>query len=115
MTEKPSRFTRGNDRIDRLVNDPEFAQDIRTARAGREKNRAEYRAVAVGRQLGELRRRAKLTQKDVARRMGVTQGRVSQIEKGTVYDTTVLRSYAEALNGHMYSIIEVGDRMIKVA
>jgi DNA-binding XRE family transcriptional regulator len=108
-------FSSGNDRIDRLRNDPEFAADIREVRERREKAREAYRAERIGHRLAVVRRSMRLTQKDVAARMGVTQGRVSQIEKGTVFDTTVLKAYVEALGGRMHTTLEIGDELIRVA
>jgi DNA-binding XRE family transcriptional regulator len=108
-------FSSGNDRIDRLREDPEFAAEIRAVRERRDKARDEYRAGRIGHKLAGVRRSMGLTQKDVAARMGVTQGRVSQIEKGTVFDTMVLKSYVEALGGRMRTILEIGDELIKVA
>ncbi|HZR54547.1 MAG TPA: hypothetical protein VFB06_34240 [Streptosporangiaceae bacterium] len=46
---------------------------------------------------------------------GVTEGLVSQIEKGTVFDTRVLKAYVEALGGRMHTTPEVGDELIRVA
>ncbi|MEU7155490.1 helix-turn-helix domain-containing protein [Streptomyces chrestomyceticus] len=65
-------------------------QDIRAghvARAGGEDavraGKEELLAEVTGRRLAELRRARGLTQQDVADRMGVTKGRVSQVERGT--------------------------------
>ena len=66
-------------------------QDIRAehvARAGGEDavraGKDDLLAQVMGRRLAELRRSRGLTQQDVADRMAVTKGRVSQIERGHI-------------------------------
>lgn len=49
--------------------------------------------------LAQLRRERKITQAQIATNMGVTVGRVSQIESGRVSGVGVLRRYVEALGG----------------
>ena len=49
--------------------------------------------------LAQLRRERKITQAQIAATMGVTVGRVSQIESGRVAGVGVLRRYVEALGG----------------
>ena len=72
-----------------------------TEKAGGEEAVAEARAERLageaGYKLAELRRAFRLTQKQVAERMGVTKGRVSQIERGLISTQDVLARYAEAL------------------
>lgn len=86
--------------------------DIRadmTAKAGGEEAVAEAReerlAEEAGYKLAELRKALKLTQKQVADRMGVTKGRVSQVERGLVSTQDVLARYAEALGGRLQQAI----------
>jgi transcriptional regulator with XRE-family HTH domain len=86
--------------------------DIRaemTAKAGGEEAVAEAReerlAEEAGYKLAELRKALKLTQKQVAERMGVTKGRVSQIERGLISTQDVLARYAEALGGRLQQAI----------
>lgn len=57
------------------------------------------RAKTQGFRLAEARRSRGLTQQQIADRMGVTKGRVSQIEKGDISGTDVLARYAFALGG----------------
>jgi DNA-binding XRE family transcriptional regulator len=68
-------------------------------------------AEAQGFRLAEARRARGLTQLQVADRMGVTKGRVSQIERGGASGQEVLARYAEALGGHLQQSIffEDGD------
>jgi len=49
----------------------------------------------------EIRHRKSLTQSDVAQSMGVTVGRVSQIESGEVAGFDVLDRYARAIGGRL--------------
>lgn len=55
-----------------------------------------------GRQLSELRKKAGLTQREVATAMGVGQQRISAIKHGTDITTKTLARYATALGGRLY-------------
>ncbi len=90
--------------------------DIRAehvARAGGEdavaEGRQELMAQVIGRRLAELRRARGLTQAQVAERMGVTKGRVSQIERGHLSSQDVLARYATALGGRLHQAIYFDD------
>lgn len=74
-------------------------------RAGKEKLLAPVR----GRRLAEIRRGRGLTQREVADRMGVSKGRVSQIEQGKVAGNDVLARYAAALGGRLHQSIYFDD------
>ncbi len=74
-------------------------------RAGKE----ELQAEVTGRRLAELRRARGLTQQDVADRMGVTKGRVTQIERGHISGQDVLARFAVALGGRLHQAIYFGD------
>src|SRR5260221_3621358 len=67
--------------------------------------REERLAQEAGYKLAGLRKALKLTQKQVAERMGVTKGRVSQIERGLISTQDVLARYAEALGGRLQQAI----------
>jgi ribosome-binding protein aMBF1 (putative translation factor) len=86
--------------------------DIRAAqveRAGGEEavaaGKQELLATVVGHRLAELRRARGLTQQQIADRMNVTKGRVSQIEHGKISGQDVLARYAEALGGRLHQAI----------
>lgn len=64
--------------------------------------------------LAELRKRRGLTQRQVAQTMGVTVGRVSQIENGELAGIDVLDRYVSALGGELQIIANFGDEQIKV-
>src|SRR5690606_14834642 len=66
--------------------------------------------------LAELRNHYGLRQEDVAKRLNVTQSRVSRIEHGDVEQSQVatLRAYAKALGGDLEIAVRVGDDRIPI-
>jgi DNA-binding XRE family transcriptional regulator len=91
-------------------------KDIRAehvARAGGEQaveaGKQELIATLMGQRLAEARRSRGLTQQQVADRMGVTKGRVSQIERGRISSQDVLVRFAEALGGRLRQAIFFDD------
>ena len=90
--------------------------DIRTEHVERaggeaavEAGKREMLAEVVGHRLVEVRRTRGLTQQQVADRMGVTKGRISQIERGKVSGQDVLARYATALGGRLHQAIYFDD------
>ena len=90
--------------------------DIRAehvARAGGEDavdaGKRQMLAEVLGHRLAEVRRARGLTQQQVADRMGVTKGRISQIERGKVSGHDVLARYATALGGRLHQAIYFDD------
>jgi DNA-binding XRE family transcriptional regulator len=90
--------------------------DIRAdhvARAGGEAaveaGKRELLAEVIGHRLAEIRRTRGLTQQQVADRMGVSKGRVSQIERGKISGQDVLARYATALGGRLHQAIYFDD------
>nr|WP_145488266.1 MULTISPECIES: helix-turn-helix transcriptional regulator [Streptomyces] len=73
--------------------------------AGAERPPAEARAW----RLVEMRRERGLTQAQVAERMGVSKGRVSQIESGQVAGTEVVARYVEALGKSLVMVAVFAD------
>ncbi|MFI5896472.1 helix-turn-helix domain-containing protein [Actinoplanes sp. NPDC051513] len=67
--------------------------------------------------LAEERRRLGLTQRQVAGLMGVTPGRVSQIENGDldVNEVATLSRYARALGARMRIIFDYGNDLRQIA
>ncbi|WP_329134092.1 helix-turn-helix domain-containing protein [Streptomyces sp. NBC_00670] len=59
--------------------------------------------------LVEMRQERGYTQADVAERMGVSKGRVSQIESGQVSGTDVVARYVEALGGNLMLVAVFAD------
>jgi predicted XRE-type DNA-binding protein len=83
-----------------------------------EAERAEIRSGAQGLiaearafRLAEIRRRQHTTQVEIAKAMGVTQARVSRIEKGQLSRSEVdtLAAYVHALGGKLKIIADFGD------
>lgn len=70
---------------------------------------------AQGWRLAEMRKRRGLTQDQVAKRMGVSVARVSQIEKGDVSTRDVLDRYVSALGGTLKLVADFGDEQLKVS
>ncbi|MDH6283957.1 helix-turn-helix domain-containing protein [Prescottella agglutinans] len=64
--------------------------------------------------LVEVRREQVARQDQVADLMGVSQSRVSQIERGDLRHTQLgtLESYVEALGGHLRVVADFGDRSV---
>lgn len=88
-------------------------RDEHVERAGGEEAVAEGKrellAAVIGHRLAEVRRARGLTQQQVAERMGVTKGRVSQIEQGKISGQEVLARYAAALGGRLHQAIYFDD------
>lgn len=91
-------------------------QDIRAEHVERaggeeavERGKQELLAEIVGYRLAELRKSRGMTQQQVADHMGVTKGRVSQIEHGKIAGQDVLARYAAALGGRLQQAITFED------
>jgi len=69
----------------------------------------ELLAQMVGQRLAEVRRARGFTQQQVAERMGVTKGRVSQIEQGKISGQDVVARFAVALGGRLHQAIYFDD------
>lgn len=74
-----------------------------------EAGKQELLAEIVGHRLAEVRRARGLTQQQVADRMGVTKGRISQIEQGKISGQDVLARFAAALGGRLHQAIYFDD------
>jgi DNA-binding XRE family transcriptional regulator len=74
-----------------------------------EAGKQELLAEVLGHRLAEVRRSRGLTQQQVAERMGITKGRVSQIERGKVSGQDVVARYAVALGGTLHQAIYFDD------
>jgi DNA-binding XRE family transcriptional regulator len=69
----------------------------------------ELLAEVIGHRLAELRKARGLTQQQVAERMGITKGRVSQIEQGKISGQEVVARFAIALGGRLHQAIYFDD------
>jgi len=74
-----------------------------------EAGKRELLAEVLGHRLAEVRRARGLTQQEVAERMGITKGRVSQIEQGKISGQDVLARFAAALGGRLHQAIYFED------
>jgi DNA-binding XRE family transcriptional regulator len=74
-----------------------------------EAGKEELLAQVVGHRLAEVRRARGFTQQQVAERMGVTKGRVSQIEQGKISGQDVVARFAAALGGRLHQAIYFED------
>jgi DNA-binding XRE family transcriptional regulator len=90
----------------------ELYDDDDRAEIGRLKSRmmADLKAY----RLAGIRKKRGLTQRDVAENMGVSVGRVSQIERGQVSSVEVLGRYARAVSGQLRVVIDFGDELVAV-
>jgi DNA-binding XRE family transcriptional regulator len=90
----------------------ELYDDDDRAEIGRLKSRmmADLKAY----RLAGIRKKRGLTQRDVAENMGVSVGRVSQIERGQVSSVEVLGRYARAVGGQLRVVIDFGDELVAV-
>jgi transcriptional regulator with XRE-family HTH domain len=66
--------------------------------------------------LAEIRKQAGLTQTDVAQAMGVSQNRVSVIERGNIAHTELetIRSYIEALGGNIRLVADFAGHSVDI-
>jgi DNA-binding Xre family transcriptional regulator len=79
-------------------------------------NVAEYRlAMEDALALGKLRESRKVTQVDLAAELGISQGNVSRMESRSEMYLSTLRSYIEALGGHLEITAVFDDDRIPVA
>ena len=90
--------------------------DAFRARAGEEatRRRGTIMAEQWGCQLAEQRKRLGITQAGLAEAMGVTPGRVSQIEHGEVSTVEALAGYITALGGRLELVADIGGRLVRM-
>jgi DNA-binding XRE family transcriptional regulator len=80
-----------------------------------ERRRKAIMARQAGFRLAEERKRHGLTQAQLAQVMGVTPGRVSQIERGELATIDAVARYVEALGGRLDLVASFGDHTLTVA
>jgi DNA-binding XRE family transcriptional regulator len=79
-----------------------------------EQGKARVLARVRAHRLAETRKRRGLTQREVALAMGVSVGRISQIENGEISGVDVLDRYIAALGGQLELVANFGDEQLKV-
>lgn len=68
-----------------------------------------------GYELAALRKAQGFTQVQVAKAMGVTQGRISQIERGLArLDTSTMAAYLHAIGGELTITATVGNLSVRL-
>jgi DNA-binding XRE family transcriptional regulator len=74
-------------------------------------HRTRFEAGARAHRLAEIRKHRRITQQDLAGTLGVSQSRVSQIERQSVDDTVLstLAAYVEALGASILVVADFGD------
>jgi DNA-binding XRE family transcriptional regulator len=90
----PDGFVRGNDRLERLRNDPARSPLVDALRDEMDAEDERYRA-----SLAAVRRAADLTQAELADRLGVGQNTVSRTERRSDVLWSTLVSYLSAAGG----------------
>jgi DNA-binding XRE family transcriptional regulator len=93
-------------RLGRNVTDEQYAR-----------SRSKIEAEVTGYLLGQLRKEVGLTQVQLGEIMGVSQARVSEIERGDLMHTELdtVRSYVEALGGRMRVVADLNDRTVDIS
>ncbi len=68
-------------------------------------------------QLREIRKRANMTQQELADAIGVLQTRISQIERGDLSHTELatIRAYVEGLGGSIAVVAQFGDTQLQIS
>jgi DNA-binding XRE family transcriptional regulator len=79
-----------------------------------ERRRKALMARQSGQRLAGERKRHGLTQAQLAQAMGVTPGRISQIERGELATIDAVARYVEALGGKLDLIASFGDHTLTV-
>lgn len=89
----------------------ERAEELSGGREAFEERARNLLAWARAWRLAEMRQERGLTQDQVAARMGVSNGRVSQIENGQVSGNEVIARYIQALGGSlvMFAVFDDGE------
>jgi DNA-binding XRE family transcriptional regulator len=78
------------------------------------RHRTHSEASAYASRLAELRKHRRITQQDLAETLGVSQSRVSQIERQGIDDTVLstLAAYVEALGARILVVADFGEEQI---
>ena len=79
-----------------------------------ERIRAETVQILATNHLVRLREKAGLTQTDVANKLGLTQSRISKLEKAEDLNFSTLSRYIGALGGELTFEAKIGDEVISL-
>lgn len=85
--------------------------------AARVEARSRTQAYVLGFRLAQLRQELQLSQSEIAKRMGISQPRVSQLENGDVEQMEVdtLKRYVSALGGRLKLVADFADHDVDVS
>ncbi|MFI6307291.1 helix-turn-helix domain-containing protein [Amycolatopsis thailandensis] len=101
-------------KAEKLAADLDAGRDVEAARS---KAREATQAYVLGFRLSQLREEVGLSQTEVAKRMGVSQPRISQLEQGdpSQMELDTLRRYIGALGGRMRVVADFDDHDVTVS
>jgi predicted XRE-type DNA-binding protein len=93
------------------------AANGRDADAARAEARTRTQAYVLGFRLAQLRQELQLSQAEIAKRMGISQPRVSQLESGDVgqMEVDTLNRYVLALGGRLKLVADFDDHDVNVS
>lgn len=75
---------------------------------------AETAVILAANRLARLREQAGMTQTDVARILGITQSRVSKLERAEDLNVSTLERYVAALGGELRVDARIGDDVVEL-
>jgi DNA-binding XRE family transcriptional regulator len=101
-------------KADKAAVDRDSGRDVDAARTAA---REATQAYVLGFRLAQLREDAGISQTELARRMGVSQPRISQLEQGDPgqMELDTLRRYITALGGRMRVVADFDDHDVTVS
>jgi len=101
-------------KAEKTAADREAGRDVEAARTAA---REATQAYVLGFRLAQLREDAGISQTELARRMGVSQPRISQLEQGDPgqMELDTLRRYITALGGRMRVVADFDDHDVTVS
>ncbi|XVS64971.1 XRE family transcriptional regulator [Actinosynnema sp. CA-299493] len=101
-------------KADKARRDQAAGRDVEVAR---EEAHNRTQAYVLGFRLAQLREQQGLSQSEVAARMGISQPRVSQLERGDVDQMVVdtLERYITALGGRLHVVADFDDHDVVVS
>lgn len=95
-----SQFVRGNDRLERMLEDEDTARAVAALSA-----RADELDRIHAQTLAMIRETSQLTQTEIARKLSISQGAVSQLEKRNDMLLSTLRNYIRAAGAENLRIL----------
>ncbi len=106
MADKPARFVRGNERLERLLARPDIAAEVAAIEVEMDEMDRVYTE-----NLAMIRRAGDLTQVQIAQKLGVGQGVVSRLERHHDMLLSTLADYLHATGAEQPRIVVVLNGM----